>query len=92
MFPKDSMFGPYKKLLNLKDLMVHAYSYSIKPLKETDQVPCSSGCMKRCDSCKNFVDHISSFECFATKNKLKSKDISHAPHQLCPKCGKTCVG
>ena len=76
------MFCPYKRFPNLKDLMVHAYPYSIKPLKEIDQDPGSSGCMKRCDFCKIFVDHISSFECFATKKKLKSKDISRAPHQI----------
>ena len=35
--------------------------YSINPSREVDQD------MKRCDLCKNFVDHISSFECFATK-------------------------
>ena len=51
--------------------MVHADPYSIKPLKEIDQNPGCSDCMKRCDSCKNFVDHVSSFECFATKKILK---------------------
>ena len=67
MFPKNSVFPPYKRCHNLKDLMAHAYPYSIKPLKVIDQDPGFSGCMKRCDSCKSFVDHISSFECFATK-------------------------
>ena len=67
MFPKDSMFCAYKRFPNLKDLMVRADSYSIKPLKETDQNPGCSDCMKRGDSYKNFVDHISSFECFTTK-------------------------
>ena len=50
--------------------MVHADLYSIKPSKYIDQDPGSSDCMKRCDSCKNFVDHISSFECFATKKNF----------------------
>ena len=67
MFPTDSMFCTYKRFPNLKDLMVPADPYSIKPLKEIDQSPGCSDCMKRCNSCKNFVDHVSSFECFATK-------------------------
>ena len=50
--------------------MMRADPFSIKPVKEIDQVPGCNDCMKRCDSCKNFVDHISSFECFATK-KIK---------------------
>ena len=62
--------------------MMRADPYSIKPVKEIDQVPGCNDCMKRCDSCKNFVDHISSFECFATKKLLESEDISHAPHQI----------
>ena len=67
MFPKDSMFCAYKRFPNLKELMVRADHYSIKPLKEIDQDPGCIDCMKRCDSCKNFVDHISSFKRFATK-------------------------
>ena len=67
MFPKDSMFCAYKRFPNLKELMVRADHYSIKPLKEIDQDPGCIDCMKRCDSCKNFVDHISSFKHFATK-------------------------
>lgn len=54
---------------DLKDLMACVNPYSIKPLKEVDQ---DSGCkdyMKRCDSSKNFIHHISSFGCFTTKNK-----------------------
>ena len=39
--------------------------YSMKPLKEIDQDPGCSEFKKRYDSCKFFVDHISSFECFA---------------------------
>ena len=50
--------------------MVRADPYSKKPLKEIDQDPGCSDCMKRCDSSKNFVDYISSFQCFATK-KIK---------------------
>ena len=38
--------------------MVRADLYSIKPLKEIDQDPGCSDCMKRCDSCKNYLDHI----------------------------------
>ena len=34
--------------------------------------------MKRCDSCKNVVDHI----CFAPKKYLKSDGITHAPHHI----------
>ena len=49
--------------------MVRDDPYSIKPLKEIDQDPGCSDCM-RCDSCKGFVDHILSFECFATKKKF----------------------
>ena len=51
------------------DLMVRADPFNIKPSKQVDQ---DAGCgdyMKRCDSSKNFVDNISSFECFATKKK-----------------------
>ena len=63
--------------------MVRAEPYSIKPLKEIDQDLGCSDFMKRCDSYKNFVDHISSFECFFKKKKiLESEDISHAPHQI----------
>ena len=67
MFAKHSIFCAYKRFPNLKDLMVRADPYSIKPLKEIDQDPGCSDCMKRCDSYKNFVDHISSFECFTQK-------------------------
>ena len=76
MFSKDSIFYAYKRFPNLKDLMVLDHPYIIKPLKEADQDPDCSDCMKRCDSCKNFVDHISSLECFASGN------ISHAPHHI----------
>ena len=62
--------------------MVRAEPYSIKLLKEIDQGLGCSDCMKRCDSYKNFVDHMSSFECFAKKKVLESGDISHAPHQI----------
>ena len=65
MFFSDSMFCTYKKFPNLKVLMVRLDPYSIKPLKEIDQDPGCSDCKKRCDSCENFVDHVSSFECFA---------------------------
>ena len=61
--------------------MVRVDPYGIKPLKEVDQDPGCCNCMKRCDLCKDFVDHILSFECFATK-KIKSGDISHAPHYI----------
>ena len=51
MFPEDSMFCAYKKLPNLKDLMVCSDPYSIKPLKEIDQDP-------GCSDCENFVERI----------------------------------
>ena len=82
MFPKDSIFCAYKRFPNPKDLMVHADPYSIKPLKEIDSDPSCNDCMKRCDSYKNFVDNISSFECFATKKFLEPEDISNAQHQI----------
>ena len=83
MFPKDSMFCAYKRFPNLKDLMEHADPYGLKPLKEIDQDPGCSDCKKIRDSCKNFADHVSSFECFATTTKkFKSEDISHALHQI----------
>ena len=66
MFLKDSIFCTYKRFPNLKDLRVRADPYSIEPLKGIDQDPGCSDWMKRCDSRKNFVDHISSFERFAT--------------------------
>ena len=81
-FPRDSIFCAYKRLPNLKDLMMHADPYNIKPLKEIDQNPGCNDCMIKCGSCKNFVDYISSFECFGTKKYLKSEDISHTPHQI----------
>ena len=74
------MFCPYKRFPNLKDLMVGVYLYSIKPLKEIDQHPGRGVCMKRIYSCKNSVDHISSFECFATKKRIKNQKISHVQH------------
>ena len=80
MFSKDSMFFAYKRFPNLKDLMVRADPYSIKPLKETDQDPGCSDCKKRCDSCKNYVDHVSSFECFATTKNLLNQNTSHMHH------------
>ena len=64
------MFCAYKRFPNLKDLTVRAEPYSIEPLKEIDQDPGCSDCMKRYDSYKNFVDHISSFECFVKKKKI----------------------
>ena len=38
MFPKDSIFCAYKRFPNLRDLMVCADPYIIKPLKKVDQV------------------------------------------------------
>ena len=75
MFPEDSIFCAYKRSPNLKNLMVRANPYLIKPpsllYKTIDQDPGRSDCKKRCDSCKNLVDHVSSFECLATKNIFK---------------------
>ena len=34
MFPEDSMFYAYKRFPNLKDLMMRAVPYIVKPLKE----------------------------------------------------------
>ena len=42
--------GAYKRFPNLKELMVYADPYNIKPLKEIDQDSGCSYCMKRCDS------------------------------------------
>ena len=92
------MFCPYKRFPNLKDLMVVVYLYSIKPLKEIDQHPGCSVCMKRIYSCKNSVDHISSFECFATKKRIKTRRYLTCSTQnmiyllYCSKCGKCVVG
>ena len=61
--------------------MVHADPYSIKPLKEVDQDPGCSDCMKRCDSVKIFWPYII-FQMFCNKKKLKLGDISHAPHHI----------
>lgn len=61
--------------------MVRADPYIIKPLKNIDQDPVYSGCVK-CDSYKNFVDKISSFRYFATTTKLKSGDVVHALHPI----------
>ena len=94
MFPKNSMFCAYERFPNIKDLMVRADPYSIQPLKEIDQNPVCSDCMKRCDSCKSFLDHVSSFECFATKtiSKIKRYLTCTTPNMIylayCTKCGK----
>ena len=98
MFPKDSIFCAYKRFPNLKDLVVRADPYSIKPLKEIDQNPGCSDCMKRCDSFKSFVDHVSSFECFAVKIFFKIRRYLKCttPNMIyltyCTKCGKQGVG
>ena len=98
MFPKYSMFCAYKRFPNLKELIVRADHYSIKPLKEIDQDSGCIDCMKWCDSCKNFVDHISSFECFATKKNFKIRRYltCTTPNMIylayCTKCGKQGVG
>ena len=62
------MHYAHRKFPNLKNVMVCADPYSIKPLKEVDQNLGCIDCMKICDPCKKFVDHISSFEYFVTKN------------------------
>ena len=58
MFPKDSIFLEYKKFANLRDLMVHADPYSIKPSKEVDGDPGCSDCVKRCDLHKKCRPYI----------------------------------
>ena len=60
MLLKDLIFCAYERFPNLKDIMVRADPCSIKPLKEIDQDPAWSYYMKRCDSCKSFLDDISS--------------------------------
>ena len=99
MFPKDSIFCAYKGFPNLKYLIVSADPDNIKPLKERDQDPVCSDCMKRYDSCKNFADHISSFECFATFLKIfkiRRSLTCTTPNMIClaycTKCGKQGVG
>ena len=98
IFSKNSMFCAYKRFPNLKDLMVLADPYNIKPLKEIDQNPACSDCMKRCDSCKNFVDHVSSFECFATRKifKIRRYLTCTTPNMIylacCTKYGKQGLG
>ena len=76
------MVCAFKRFPNLKDLMMRADPYSIKPLKEIDQNPGCSDCMKRCDSCKNFVDMYHLLNVLQQKKISKSEDISHAPHQI----------
>ena len=73
MFLKDSMSCAYERFPSLKNLMVCINPYSVKPLEEIDRYPCFSDCMKKCDSCKNFDDHVSSFECFATTTTITEK-------------------
>ena len=59
--------------------MVCADPYSIKPVKEVNQDSGCSDCMRRCDSYKSFVSHISmSFN----KIILKSDGISHTAHHI----------
>ena len=62
--------------------MVRADSYSIKPLKEIDEDPVCSDCSKRCDFCKNFLDHISSFKYFATKKNQNTSHMHHTKYDL----------
>ena len=98
MFPQDSIFCAYKRSPNLKNLMVRVYPYTIKPTKEVDQDPGCNGCMKRCGSCRNFGDHISSFEYFGTKKIFKSRRYLKCttPNMMYiayyRKCGKQGVG
>ena len=65
--------------------MVRADPYGIKPLKEVDQ-DCSN-CMKQCDSSKDIVDNVSSFQSFTTK-KLKSTTPYMIYLTYRTKCGK----
>ena len=80
MFSKDSMLFACKRFPNLKDLMVRADPYSIKPLKETDQDPGCSDFKKRCDSCKNYVDHVYHLLNVLQQNNLLNQNTSHVHH------------
>ena len=42
----------------------------MKPLKEVDEDPGCSDCMKRCDLKKIFFDHAPSFQCSSTKKNI----------------------
>ena len=80
MFPKGSMFCAYKRFPNLKDLVVHDDPCSIKPLKEMDQDPGCSDCMKRCDSCKNSCKTIYHLLNVLQPNNFKNQTISYMHH------------
>ena len=65
IFPKGSIVTAYRRMKNLKELMVKADPYQIHPPFQVNN-PGYQKCKKGCDSCKNFVDPVSNIKCRAT--------------------------
>ena len=54
--------------------MVQADPYSIRPVKQIHQDPVCISCKKRCNSCINFVNSLSSSECFSANKVFKIRN------------------
>ena len=65
IFPDGSITTACKRMKNLKEIMVRADPYQIRP-KTQVQNPGYVKCKRTCDSCKNFVDPVSHIQCRAT--------------------------
>ena len=97
IFPEGSIMVANKTLKNLRSLMVRADPYVTNSTEVYDN-PGYTPCNKKCDSCNNFVDHVSSFTCRATQKKFKirkpltcsSKNVIYMCY--CSKCGKQGIG
>ena len=92
VFPSESIFVAFKRLPNLKEQMVR---FTINTIKNIDAQP---GYERSCDSCDNFVDHVSSFKCNATGKtfKIKRKIRCNSKYVIymayCTKCKRQGVG
>ena len=96
--PKGSIFTAYKRLPNLKELMVRADPYISNHGNNIVDDPGYKTCNRKCDSCNNFVDSVSSFKCNATGKIFKiRKSITCSTDNViylcyCMKCKKQGVG
>lgn len=97
IFPDGTISVTFKKLKNLKQLLVRADPYTIKE-NSTPSNPGYKPCRKKCDSCENFVDHVSVFKCNATGKVFKvrksltctTKNVIYLCY--CTNCKKQGVG
>ena len=94
-FPRGSICTVYKRLKNLKELMVRADPYKQRSASVQNPGLVSCG---RCDSCKNFVDSVDSFKCSATGKVFQiTKSLSCNTDNVvylcyCTNCKKQGVG